>query len=379
MSTQQAAETSLQKVQDSNIAEALQRAEIAQQVELAHKYPRIITKAIENAMDLATRDPDVAESCYYTLKRKDRDGKTKLITGPSIRLAEITSSSWGNLRAAGRCISVEETRVICQGICHDMQTGNVQMAEVWARIVDRNGKRYSEDMINTTVNATSSKAKRNAINAVVPRAAVTLPIMNKCMAIVAGDEKTLADNRETALKYVETAGVTRDRVYAALGIAGPEELGTNELAILRGMLTAIKEGEATVEEQFPVVDRTPKPKSAAPPAPPGPQTAEQPSDEKPASKPAEQPAQGSGPAPAEQPATPASQPPAEPPSQQSAPAAADPEVIISRRDRGRLIMAAANAGKAIELLPLLKQHFGVEDASKLPQEHLEAALALFGE
>ena len=48
---------------------------------------------------MATIDAEVAGSCFYKLSR---GGKT--IEGPSVRLAEIVASAWGNLKFGARII-----------------------------------------------------------------------------------------------------------------------------------------------------------------------------------------------------------------------------------------------------------------------------------
>ena len=276
----------------ASVTEALVRGELHQQVMLAKQFPRDIPGAIAEIEGAATLTPQVAEKCCYSLQQGG-----EAITGPSIRFAEIVQGSWGNLRTAARTIEIGERRVTVQGICHDLQRGNVVMVEVnrgiwsmshrwdqhqgdWvcARCGETRsggrkpdyrgctvGARYAEHMIDKTLGAAHSIARRNAILAVVPRA-LTMPILEKCQTTAAGSTVPLEKRRDNALAYIERQGIDRGRVFAALRVTGIEAIGIKEVTFLRGVVEAVKEGETTFDEQFPVVDTSPRRKQQQPPA-----------------------------------------------------------------------------------------------------------------
>src|ERR1043165_7764854 len=97
------------------------KAEIDVQISTAKAYPRSLTKFIQKATSMATVSEGVAESCAYALPR---GGKT--LEGPSVRLAEIVVSSYGNVRAGARIIYKDNKIVRAQGICHDLE-GNTSV------------------------------------------------------------------------------------------------------------------------------------------------------------------------------------------------------------------------------------------------------------
>ena len=121
---------------------------------------------------MATLTQETAAACLYVLPRKDRDGKPVQIVGPSVRLAEICASAWGNIDFGSRIGREEQAYVIAQGFAFDLQTNTRCTFEVRRRITTREGRRYSEDLIQQTVNAAQSIALRNAIFRVIPRALV---------------------------------------------------------------------------------------------------------------------------------------------------------------------------------------------------------------
>jgi len=151
---------------DAGVAVALARAEIDQQIATAHAFPRSIKRAVDNILSLATLDRATSEECIYALPR---GGKS--IRGPSVRLAEIVASQWGNCRVAARVVAVDrlEKYVEAEGIFHDLETNMAATARVRRRIVDSKGRLYNEDMILVTGNAACQIAKRNAVLSGVPR------------------------------------------------------------------------------------------------------------------------------------------------------------------------------------------------------------------
>lgn len=224
----------------------LQKGEIDSQVATAKQYPRSVKRFQTEALELATLNEEIANECLYALPR---DGKT--IEGPSARLAEIIASSWGNCRAGARVIEEGKEFVTAQGIFQDVEKNVVITYEVKRRIVDKHGRRYKPDMIGVTANAACSVALRNAVFKGIPKA-LWKNIYDSVRKIVAGDSKTLANRRAEALQYLQKLGATQEMVCKTLGVAGIEDIGLDELVTLKGIATAIKEGETTVEQAFSV-------------------------------------------------------------------------------------------------------------------------------
>lgn len=222
----------------------LNKSEIDQQIATAKSYPRSIKRFRDEALQLATLDEQTAGECIYALPR---DGK--VIEGPSARFAEILAYSWGNSRAGARVIGEDAEFVTSQGMFFDLEKNVAISYEVKRRITTKTGKRYSADMIGTTSNAASSIALRNAVLKGVPKA-IWRPIYDAARKVVAGDFKTLANRREAALQAFVVYGVTPEMIYRTLGIGGKEDIGLEQLVVLNGFLTALKEGESSVEDIF---------------------------------------------------------------------------------------------------------------------------------
>lgn len=235
------------EIVSANALESLERASVDIQISTAHKYPRSLTVVKRRMMDLATLDEETAESCFYKLNRQG-----KSIEGPSIRLAEIAASSFGNLRYGARVIANDGKQITAQGFCHDLESNVLSTIEVKRRITGRDGRTYSEDMQVVTGNAACAIAARNAIFKVVPFAFVK-PIFLSAKKTAVGDITTLAERRTKMLQKFAAFGVNEARVCASVGKVGVEEIGLTELETLIGVHNAIRDNEQTVDEAFPVV------------------------------------------------------------------------------------------------------------------------------
>ncbi len=243
-------------VQPGGLA-AIAKSEVESQLDAAHKYPRKISTFLNEASSMISRSVDVASMCFYVLPpRRGGDGKT--ITGPSVRLAEIAASAYGNLHVGARPIDISETDVTSQGVAWDLQKNLRVTVEKKRRITTRTGSRFGEDMIIVTQNAASSIALRDAIFRVIPRAYIAeLDAFARKVAV--GSAKTLADRRSKAFAHFAQMGATQDRVLAAIGRADLEAVTLEDLEKLIGFATSIKDGQSTVDECFPIVKPTEAP------------------------------------------------------------------------------------------------------------------------
>lgn len=228
----------------NSMVSMLNKSEIDQQIATAHKFPRNITKFRRDTLQMVTLNESVAEQCIYALPR---DGKT--IEGPSARFAEVVASAWGNCRAGARVVDDRGDFVVAQGVFHDLERNVAITYEVQRRVTDRSGKRFKADMIGVTANAACSIALRNAVLKGVPKAFWD-DMYLEARKVVMGDVKTLANRRVDALAAFQKFGVSPEQIFAKLQIGGLQDIGLEHLVVLRGLLTAIKDGDTTPEDAF---------------------------------------------------------------------------------------------------------------------------------
>jgi hypothetical protein len=237
---------STQVLGEQTLAVDLARAEIDQAIATAHRYPRSIDIVLKKIETMACYNEAAAENCIYSLPRGG-----KPIIGASIGFANVVAQSWGNCTDAARIVYIDrkEKVIIAEGGFHDLETNRKTVLPVQRRIVDKNGRLFSDDMIMVTGMAAASIARRNAILNAVPRA-LWFPIYEKALSIVRGSVETFAERKEKALRAFSQFGVKPEQVYAALGLKGEDDLTLEHLAPLRGMYTALREGNISVEEMF---------------------------------------------------------------------------------------------------------------------------------
>ena len=234
---------------ESSINQALQqitKAQIDQQVATAHAYPRSIDRFQKNATKMVGLNEETAASCIYSRPV----GGGKFAEGMSIRMAEIVGNCYGNLRVQTFIVEMTPRYVKARGEAHDLETNFASSAEVIESTVDKHNNPYSERMRIVVAKAALAKARRDAIFSVVPRAlCVGLELEARRVAI--GDSVTFEKRRGQAVAWIKSLGIDPARAFAALGINGEADIGIEHLATLTGIKTAIKEGDATVDESFP--------------------------------------------------------------------------------------------------------------------------------
>jgi len=223
-------------------------AEINQAVATAHQYPRRRDQVIINEIvGRSTLDEEIASECSYTLKRGN-----KQISGPSIRFAEIVRASYGNIRVASRFVALdmadpERAAVIVEAVALDLEMNQSEIIPNRRSIMtsasgNRRPQIYSADMINMTVNAASSIARRNAILSVVPKV-LWQTGYQRVVKVLMGDADTLVQRRERMIESFARFDVSPEMLFAALDIVHVKDIKVDHMPAMIGMLTAIKDGE----------------------------------------------------------------------------------------------------------------------------------------
>lgn len=238
----------------------LERANVDVQVSTAKRYPRDMRRSVNNSIVMATMNEEVARSCGYALPRGG-----KPVTGPSVHLAKIIVSNWGNMRTEAKVVQITDKQVISRGTAWDLENNVASAFEVRRSIVDKYGKRYSDDMITVTGNAANAIAYRNAVFAVIPKS-ITDRIYRAAQQFITGD---LSDNDVLLKKrtkifadFKNTYGIDENTVVKICGKNTDQQIGADEIALLVGLLQSLKDGDTTVDE---VLDYVKSPKEKVDP------------------------------------------------------------------------------------------------------------------
>ena len=238
----------LQVNQDQNVIQidAVERANVDSQVATAKQYPRDLARSVNNSIAMATMDAATAQSCGYALPRGG-----KPITGPSVHLAKLIVSNWGNMRAEAKVVQITDKQVISRGTCWDLENNVATAFEVRRSIVGKNGKRFSDDMITVTGNAANSIAYRNAVFSVIPKAIID-KVYQAAQHYITGDlsdEEKLVTRRKKCIDFFNSEyGITEDEVVMLCGKQTVNQIKADQIALLLGITQSLKDGDTTVED-----------------------------------------------------------------------------------------------------------------------------------
>lgn len=238
----------LQVNQDQSIiqVDAVERANVDSQVATAKQYPRDLKRSINNSIAMATMDYNTAQSCGYALPRGG-----KPITGPSVHLAKLIVSNYGNLRAEAKVVQITDKQVISRGTCWDLENNVATAFEVRRSIVGKGGKRFSDDMITVTGNAANAIAYRNAVFSVIPKA-ITDKVYQAAQHFITGDlsdeEKLVARRKKCIDFFKDEYGITEEEVVMLCGKQTVNQIKADQIALLLGITQSLKDGDTTVEE-----------------------------------------------------------------------------------------------------------------------------------
>jgi hypothetical protein len=228
---------------------ALAGLEIDKQIATAKEFPRDIVRVQRTSMQLVEQHLSMSDrsedGLYYCLTRGG-----KKIEGPNVRLAEIIQHSYGNSRAGARPTHADDKYVYAEGVFHDLETNTAINMTVKRRITDREGHRYNDDMIGTTENAASAIAYRNAVLKGIPKA-IWWPLYLRARKIEGGARPNeTSTKRQAAVQMLQGKGVTLEQICNRLGVTKISDIGADELATLRGILTACANKETSLAKEF---------------------------------------------------------------------------------------------------------------------------------
>lgn len=230
----------------SNGIQQMTLAEIDQQVATSKRYPRNINRFRSNVIAEATISQAVAESMVYALPV----GGDKVETGPSIRLAEIVASQYGNLLVQGRIVDIGDRTVTAQGVAWDMESNFKVSVEVTESIVKKDGSRYQDRMVKNVCNSAISKAYRNAVFRVIPRSTVDWFIEQLDKNTLCAPEQ-VAEKRASAIIYLKDKyQIPEANILNFVGKKSVDEIGAKDLNKIRAGLNSIKDGHSTALEMF---------------------------------------------------------------------------------------------------------------------------------
>lgn len=223
----------------------LAKAEIDCQVSTAKAYPRVLKTAVDEAIATATFNQAIAQSCIYSVPR---GGKT--ITGPSVRLAEILISSWGNLHCSTRLVKNDGKFIGVEAIVIDRQKNNIISETVERSIMTsaKHGapKSFSYDMQSVAISAAASIALRKAVFRLIGKQFIDI-IYEAAKQVATGNINVVA---QKAIEYFAKRGITQEKIFNYFDIVSVDQITPDIMADIIGIKNAILEGNLDKDHAF---------------------------------------------------------------------------------------------------------------------------------
>lgn len=228
----------------------LMAAVLDRRIATARSFPRSISRFKEEATALLQQDISTAQSAEYA--KPVGDGKVR---GPSIRLAELAAMCWRNLEVTIDEPVVGERSVTVTARAWDLERNYSAPGISTMAIVNKNGFRYPQHLIETTVLACAAKARRNSIQAVIPKAYID-DLLEAARAVAKANQPPLEQIRATMLEhFARSHRVVAEQICQYLGVPGIDDITPEHIENLRMVETAIQEG-SKVDEFFEPREKT---------------------------------------------------------------------------------------------------------------------------
>lgn len=161
--------------------EARQLAEIRGKMVLAKQFPRSTQESLSRIL-MECENPKLAESAVYSFPRGDSE-----VTGPSIRLAEVIASNWGNFTCGVTELEQKDGESVVKAYAWDVET-NYSDEKVFTvkhfRSTKKGGYKLTDprDIYELVANQ-GARRKRGCIFSVIPTYLVDAAV-EKCKEVL---------------------------------------------------------------------------------------------------------------------------------------------------------------------------------------------------
>jgi hypothetical protein len=218
---------------------------------LARKFPRHAQKSIIEIQEACSRQT-LAEKALYAYPRGGQ-----VITGPSIRLAEVFALAWGNMDYGMREIdqvSGPNAHSVIEAYCSDLEK-NVHQHRAFQvfhkmKLKGNRGMKVLDDPRDVYEHVANYGARRMraCILALIP-AYIREDAESRVKATLKSDAVPLVERVNKMVSAFQSVGVTIDLLEKRLDHA-TNLITEDELIELRGVYTALKDGEGKRQDFF---------------------------------------------------------------------------------------------------------------------------------
>ena len=227
--------------------QALQQVRTQYVTSVRVQVPRDIGRVREQVLQEATL---AGSAFYYGWDVKGRGGKSR-VEGPSIDCAMSLVRAYGNCVLETN-VSADESHFTFEAALIDLESGTtIKRLFRQRKSQSLGGKMDSDRAEDIVFQIGQSKAGRNVVVRAMPGWLIEQAIeAAKAGEVKRIDVKTLPETRQRAAKFFASHGVDIKRIENKLE-KPLDKWMAEDIVELRGMMTALKEGRATVYELFP--------------------------------------------------------------------------------------------------------------------------------
>lgn len=238
------------KMQDENnlmaSTEARAVAEVQAAYVIAKKFPRNEHQAYMKILESCKR-PFLAEHAMYTYPKGGQ-----LVSGPSIRMAEVLAQSWGNIDCGIRELSQSNGVSVAEAYCIDLET-NMRSVKIFHVPHVRDTKKGRQKLtdardIYEMVANQGSRRLRACILAVLPIDVQEAAVAQVKKTLETG-ELPLADRIRLMIQKFDEVGVKVEHLEKRLGHKLDATI-PQEIVTLQGIYKSIKDGFSGREDFF---------------------------------------------------------------------------------------------------------------------------------
>ena len=227
-------------------------AEVQASMAIAKKCPRDQKAAMDRILNACTRTT-LATSALYTYSRgKNPDGTDNVVSGPSIRLAEVAAQGWGNLKFGFSELSQRPGMSTVKTFAWDLET-NVEESIIFEVPHWRHTKnggyplKDPRDIYELIANQ-AGRRLRKCIISIIPGDVIEAAVQQCRNTLTSSADTSPEAIKKMADKFIEV-GVTTSMLEKRLGLR-LAAIRPAQIVQLRGIYTSIAEGDTGPEDWF---------------------------------------------------------------------------------------------------------------------------------
>ena len=236
----------------THVEESKAMAEIQAALIMAQRFPRNENQCYIGILDSCKR-PFFAEQACYAYPR----GGT-LVTGPSIRLAEVLAQKWSNLKVGVKILSQTAEQTEAKAFAFDLQTNYMVEQEFVVphkRTTKKGVQRLTDERdIRELCANIGSRYLRGCILRIIPGDVVDAAV-EQCKKTMASSDIPIAEQIRNMAKAFDELGVKVEHLEKRLG-HNLDATIPQEIVTLKGIFKSLKDGMAKREDFFDIASES---------------------------------------------------------------------------------------------------------------------------